>query len=196
MTQVSALPSDRRTRHWIVGATLILCAGLSSAGCERPVTEPSPTLAPAAAPGFDMTGIWEGQYLETACQSTTCPVCCSSRGKTERRQTLRVTVTQDTGALTGMWDEVPQEFTGTLRGSVGGRVSGIEVSLGGLLYPVAATISPVPPPREPWTLRSFSAQLNAAGTAISGSFTLVSIDATGREIMQLRNDVVSLTRVQ
>ena len=196
MTRVLLLASVRRTRHRIVRAALILFVGLSVSSCERSVTEPSPTLAPAAPPSFDMTGIWQGQYLETACQSTTCPVCCTSRGKTERRQTIRVTVTQDTGALAGLWDEVPQEFTGTLRGSVGGHVSGTEVTLSGLLYPVAATTSPIAPPPEPWSLRTFSAQLNAAGTAISGSFMLVSIDGSGRETMQIRNDLVSLARVQ
>lgn len=176
-------------------AVLHLVAVMAVA-CESTATSPSTPSGPAAPPAFNIQGTWQGQYREIRCQSSTCPVCCTSRGKTLRQRELQLRVTQAGSVVSGRWEEELLEFQGVLRGDISGQVSGIGVSLGGLLYPAAAVAAPVPPAQEPWTLKEFIGQLSDDGTAIRGSFVLASLDWRGRETMRLVNDITSLNRVR
>lgn len=54
------------------------------------------------------------------------PVCCTSRGKTERRRDLTLVITQDSASVTGQWSEASiTAGQGTLAGTFAGTVNGI-----------------------------------------------------------------------
>ena len=185
-----------RGRGLRYSAAVALAVTLVQLACTEPPPSPTSASAPTLPPAVNLTGGWQGQYLEVACQSLVSPVSCTSRGKTERRRTILLTVTQDGAAVTGQWKEDPLEFQGTLGGTIGGQVSGRSVTLTGALFPVGLLGSPVPAEQEPWRLTDFNAQVGEADSAITGSFALVSVDANGRETMRLRNDIVALSRVR
>lgn len=167
----------------------MLCGVLLAACAGEPTSPTAPTLT--EPPAVNLTGVWQGQYLEVGCQSTTCPVCCTSRGKTERRRDVQLVITQDGAAVTGLWTESPLATQGTLGGSVSGTVSGTAVALSGVLLTSPA---PFPTDAEPWRLVDFMAQTSSPEAPLAGSFSLVSVDASGRETMRLRNDIVTLAR--
>ena len=180
-------------RTWRLMALLL--GGILVSACADAPTSPTGATGSSAPPAVNLTGTWQGQYLEVSCQSTTCLVCCSSRGKTERRRDLQLVITQVGAAVTGLWREAPLETQGTLGGSIGGAVSGTSVALSGTLFAVSATASPVPAEPEPWRLTEFSAQAAGPSAPLAGSFALVAIDASGRETMRIKNDIVTLTRL-
>lgn len=183
--------STAHTRRLLV-ALLISALGIA---CTDAPMSPTPPAGPSLPPAVNLTGTWQGQYVEVACQSTTCPVCCTSRGKTERRRDLCLVITQDDAHVTGFWTEAPLEFQGTLGGSFAGTVSGTSVVVAGVLFPVAATTVPFPVDSTPYRLADFSAQAAGPAGPLTGSFFIVTIDASGRETQRLRNDLVSLARV-
>ena len=171
----------------------IAVTALLPLGCERSVTAPSGPTAQAVPPAVDISGIWQGQYQETACQSVSCPTCCSARAKSDPKpRAVRITITQTGASLSGLYEEPPLETQATFRGSLAGQVAGYDVSLNGFLYPVAS----FPTSTEPWTLKEFNAHSDDRGTALSGSFILATVDSNGRETLRLVNDIVALTRAQ
>ncbi len=83
--------------------SLFLTLALGAACADAPHSPTSPD-APSLPPAVNLTGTWRGQYVEVGCQSATCPVCCTSRGKIERRRGLTLVMTQDAATVTGVWD--------------------------------------------------------------------------------------------
>ncbi len=161
-------------------------------GCSDAPTAPTVATTPSLPPEVNLTGTWQGQYVEVACQSTTCPVCCTSRGKIERRRDLTLVMTQDGATVTGRWTEAPVFGQGTLAGTVSGTVSGRSVTLAGALFNAAPDL---PPETLPYRLTDFTVQTSGPIGPVTGTFQIVTIDATGRETERLRNDIVGLARV-
>jgi len=163
------------------------------AGCTEAPTAPTPPSAPSVPPAFNLTGTWRGQYLEVGCVSTVCPVCCTSRGKTERRRDLTLVITQDSASVTGQWSEVAVTAgQGTLAGTFAGTVSGTSLTLAGALFPA---FIPALQGTAPYRLTDFSAVTAGPSGPLTGTFQIVTIDETGRETERLRNDLLGLTRV-
>lgn len=163
------------------------------AGCTEAPTAPTPASAPGLPPAVNLTGTWRGQYVEVACQSTTCPVCCTSRGKTERRRDLTLVITQDSASVTGQWSEAAVTAgQGTLAGTFAGTVSGTSLTLAGALFPAWVA---VPQGTAPYRLTDFAAATEGPSGPLTGTFQIVTIDETGRETERLRNDLLGLTRV-
>ena len=163
------------------------------AGCTEAPTAPTPPRAPSVPPAFNLTGTWRGQYVEVACVSTVCPVCCTSRGKTERRRDLTLVITQDSASVTGQWSEAAVTAgQGTMAGTFAGTVSGASLTLAGALFPAWI---PTPQGTAPYRLTDFSAVTAGPSGPLTGTFQIVTIDETGRETERLRNDIVGLTRV-
>lgn len=173
---------------------LFLTVALGAACAEAP-TAPTTPAAPRLPPAFNLTGTWRGQYVEVACISTTCPVCCTSRGKIERRRDLTLVMTQDGAALTGVWTEAPVAGQGTLAGTFSGAVSGTTLTLAGALVPAGANSAPPSQEPPPYRLTDFSAAAAGPAGPLTGTFHIVTIDGTSRETERLRNDLVALTRV-
>ncbi len=163
--------------------------------CSQAPTAPTASPPSTSPPAVTLTGLWRGQYLETSCISTTCPVCCTSRGKVERRRDVVLQVTQDGAMVAGLWNEAPLEFQDTLGGLFSGVVSDTTLSLKGLLFSVPATSKTYP--EEPTSMRiaDFAATTGATADSLSGAFWLVTTDVMNRELMRVRNEFVRLTRV-
>ncbi len=174
--------------------SLFLTLALGAACADAPHSPTSPD-APSLPPAVNLTGTWRGQYVEVACISTTCPVCCTSRGKIERRRGLTLVMTQDAATVTGVWAEATVEGSGTLAGTFSGTVSGTSLTLAGALFPARANGSPLPQEPPPYRLTDFSAATTGPSGPLTGTFHIVTIDPTGRETERLKNDIVGLTRV-
>lgn len=174
---------------------LLLLTVTLGAACADAPTSPTSPAAPSLPPALNLTGTWRGQYVEVGCISTTCPVCCTSRGKVERRRDLTLVMTQDGAVVTGVWGEATLEGSSTLAGTFSGTVSGTSLTLAGALVPAwpAAAQPPQEPP--PYRLTDFSAATAGPSGPMTGTFHIVTIDATGRETERLRNDLLGLTRV-
>lgn len=180
---------NRRLTIRLLSLTLLVAVWF---GCSDGPTAPTITTSPSLPPEVNLTGTWQGQYVEVGCQSTTCPVCCTSRGKVERRRDLTLVMTQDGATVSGRWTEAPVFGQGTLAGTFSGTVSGRSLTLAGALF-VAATN--LPSETLPYRLTEFAAQASGPTGPLTGTFQIVTIDATGRETERLRNDIVGLTRV-
>lgn len=161
-------------------------------GCSDAPTAPTVATTPSLPSEVNLTGTWQGQYVEVGCQSATCPVCCTSRGKIERRRELTLVMTQDGATVTGRWTEAPVFGQGTLAGTFSGTVGGRSLTLAGALFIAGANL---PPETLPYRLTDFTAQTSGPTGPLTGTFQIVTIDATGRETERLRNDIVGLTRV-
>lgn len=171
---------------------LLLTVALGAACADAPTSPTSPA-TPSLPPAFNLTGTWRGQYLEVGCISTTCPVCCTSRGKTERRRDLTLVITQDSASVTGQWSEAAVTAgQGTLAGTFAGTVSGTSLTLAGALFPASI---PTPQGTAPYRLTDFSAVTAGPAGPLTGTFQIVTINETGRETERLRNDLLGLTRV-
>ncbi len=182
-----------RDRFTVRLLPLFLATALGAACADAP-TSPSSPAAPSLPPAVNLTGTWRGQYVEVGCQSTTCPVCCTSRGKIERRRDLTLVMTQDGAVVTGVWTEATVEGQGTLAGTFSGTVSGTSLTLAGALFPARTTGAPQSQ-EPPYRLTDFSAATAGPTGPLTGTFQIVTIDATGRETERLRNDIAGLTRV-
>ena len=181
---------NRRFTIRLLPLTLIMAIW---SGCSDAPTAPTAPSTPSLPPAVNLTGTWQGQYVEVGCQSATCPVCCTSRGKVERRRDLTLVMTQDGSTVAGRWTEAPVLGQGTLAGTFSGTVSGTSLTLAGALYIAGANL---PPETLPYRLTDFTAQTSGPTGPLTGTFQIVAIDTTGRETERLRNDIVALTRVQ
>lgn len=171
---------------------LLLTVALGAACADAPTSPTSPA-TPSLPPAFNLTGTWRGQYVEVGCVSTVCPVCCTSRGKTERRRDLTLVITQDSASVTGQWSEVAVTAgQGTLAGTFAGTVSGTSLTLAGALF---AAFIPAAQETAPYRLTDFSAVTAGPAGPLTGTFQIVTINETGRETERLRNDLLGLTRV-
>lgn len=183
---------DDRVAVRVLTLALTMAIGAS---CADAPTSPTRPAAPSLPPAVNLAGTWRGQYVEVACISTTCPVCCTSRGKIERRRDLTLVMTQDGAVVTGVWTEAPIQTQGTLAGSFSGTVSGTSLTLAGALFPARAPGAPPPQEPPPYRLTDFSAATAGPSGPLTGTFHIVTIDATGRETQRLRNDLAGLARV-
>ena len=103
-------------------------------------------------------------------------------------------MTQDGAVVTGAWTEATVEGQGTLAGTFSGTVSGTSLTLAGGLFPARTTGAPQSQ-EPPYRLTDFSAATAGPPGQLTGTFQIVTIDATGRETERLRNDIAGLTRV-